>query len=164
MNHSRWSPKGNRQMRRILNQATNAAVKLNGSIFQILYGRYLPRLGHNQTIGIIAHKLCRLIWKILHWESATKNEAQRSGKRPSKSAPEKCSENSGGLVTESNRTLLNQPSQHDCHLRLARFSTLRRKGQSQLSFLLFLCADLRFGEDEKTVPAICPCRGPFVIR
>jgi transposase len=25
-----------------------------------------PRLGHNQTIGIIAHKLCRLIWKILH--------------------------------------------------------------------------------------------------
>ena len=66
MNHSRRSPQGNRHMRRILNQAANAAVKLKGSILQILYGRYVPRLGHNQTIGIIAHKLCRLIWKILH--------------------------------------------------------------------------------------------------
>jgi len=53
-------------MRRILNQASNAAVKHKGSIFQILYRRYVPRLGHNQTIGIIAHKLCRLVWKILH--------------------------------------------------------------------------------------------------
>ena len=53
-------------MRRILNQAANAAAKLKGSIFEILYRRYVPRLGHNQTIGIIAHKLCRLVWKILH--------------------------------------------------------------------------------------------------
>jgi len=60
------SPKGNRQMRRILNQAANAAVKYKGGIFQILYRRYLPRLGHNQTIGVIAHRLCRLIWKILY--------------------------------------------------------------------------------------------------
>jgi transposase len=66
VNHSRRSPQGNRHMRRILNQAANAAVKSKGSIFQILYGRYVPRMGHNQTIGIIAHKLCRLIWKILH--------------------------------------------------------------------------------------------------
>jgi len=66
VNHSRRSPQGNRHMRRILNQAANAAAKHKGSIFQILYGRYVPRLGHNQTIGIIAHKLCRLVWKILH--------------------------------------------------------------------------------------------------
>jgi hypothetical protein len=51
-------------MRRILNQAANAAAKLKGSIFEILYHRCVPRLGHNQTIGIIAHKLCRLVWKI----------------------------------------------------------------------------------------------------
>src|SRR5262249_30151871 len=51
---------------RILNQAANAAVKYKGSLFQILYRRYVPRLGHNQTIGVIAHRLCRLIWKILH--------------------------------------------------------------------------------------------------
>jgi transposase len=66
VSHSHRSPKGNRHMRRILNQAANAAVKLKGSIFQILYRRYVPRLGHKQTIGVIAHRLCRLIWKILH--------------------------------------------------------------------------------------------------
>jgi hypothetical protein len=26
----------------------------------------VPRLGHNKTIGAIAHRLCRLIWIILH--------------------------------------------------------------------------------------------------
>ena len=66
VSHSHRSPKGNRHMRRILNQAANAAVKYKGSIFEILYRRYVPRLGHNQTIGVIAHRLCRLIWKILH--------------------------------------------------------------------------------------------------
>jgi transposase len=66
VNYSRRSPQGNRQIRRILNQAANSAVKYKGSIFEILYRRYVPRLGHKHTIGIIAHKLCRLIWKILH--------------------------------------------------------------------------------------------------
>jgi len=66
VNYSHRSPKGNRPMRRILNQAANAAVKYKGSIFEILYRRYVPRFGHNQTIGLIAHRLCRLIWKILH--------------------------------------------------------------------------------------------------
>ena len=66
VNYSHRSPKGNRNMRRILNQAANAAVKYKGSLFAILYRRYVPRLGHNQTIGVIAHRLCRLIWKILH--------------------------------------------------------------------------------------------------
>src|SRR5438552_7302090 len=63
---SHRSPKGNRQMRRILNQCANAAVRTKGSIFEIVYRRLLPRLGHNQTIGAIAHRLCRLIWIILH--------------------------------------------------------------------------------------------------
>ncbi len=31
-----------------------------------IYRRLVPRLGHAQTIGAIAHRLCRLIWKILH--------------------------------------------------------------------------------------------------
>ena len=66
VNNSGRSPHGNRHMRRILNQAANSAVKLKGSIFEILYRRYVPRLGHKHTIAIIAHKLCRLIWKILH--------------------------------------------------------------------------------------------------
>ena len=65
-NQNRRSPKGNRQMRRLLNQAANAAVHCKGSIFQLLYRRYVPRLGHNHTISVIAHRLCRLVWKILH--------------------------------------------------------------------------------------------------
>ena len=63
---SHRTPKGNRAMRRILNQASNAAVKAKGSIFETLYRRLVPRLGHKQTIGAIAHRLCRLIWMILH--------------------------------------------------------------------------------------------------
>jgi len=53
-------------MRRLLNQAANAAIKVKGSIFEIIYRRCVPRLGHNQTIGVIAHRQCRLIWLILH--------------------------------------------------------------------------------------------------
>jgi transposase len=60
------SPKGNRHMRRILNQCANAAAKSKGTIFEIVYRRLVSRLGHNQTIGAIAHRLCRLIWIILH--------------------------------------------------------------------------------------------------
>jgi transposase len=63
---SHRSPKGNRQMRRILNQAANSAAKSKGTIFEIVYRRLVSRLGHNQTIGAIAHRLCRLIWIILH--------------------------------------------------------------------------------------------------
>ena len=66
VNRSKRSPKGNRQMRRILNQAANAAVKHKGSIFEIVYRRLVLRLGHNKTIGAIAHRLCQLIWIILH--------------------------------------------------------------------------------------------------
>jgi len=66
VNRSKRSPKGNRQMRRILYQAANAAVKHKGSIFEIVYRRFVLRLGHNKTIGAIAHRLCQLIWIILH--------------------------------------------------------------------------------------------------
>ena len=41
-------------MRRILNQAANAAAKSKGTIFEIVYRRLVSRLGHNQTIGAIA--------------------------------------------------------------------------------------------------------------
>ena len=63
---SHRSPKGNRHMRRILNQCANAAAKSKGTIFEIVYRRLVSRLGHNQTIGAIAHRQCRLIWLILH--------------------------------------------------------------------------------------------------
>jgi transposase len=66
INYSHRSPKGNHNMRRVLNQAANAAVKAKGTIFEIVYRRTVPRLGHNQTIGAIAHRQCLLIWKLLH--------------------------------------------------------------------------------------------------
>ena len=85
VSYSHRSPKGNRQMRRLLNQAANAAVKTKGSIFELVYRRLVPRLGHAQAIGAIAHRLCRLIWKILHQgvsyeergPAVTKQRAQR---------------------------------------------------------------------------------------
>src|SRR2546426_10352309 len=48
VNYSHRSPKGNRHMRRLLNQAANAAARTKGSIFEIVYRRSVPRLGHNQ--------------------------------------------------------------------------------------------------------------------
>jgi transposase len=60
------SPKGNRMMRRVLSQVANAAVKSNGSVFQAVYRRLVPRLGHNKAIWAVVHRLCRLTWKILH--------------------------------------------------------------------------------------------------
>jgi len=49
VNYAHRSPKGNRHMRRLLNQTANAAVKTKGSIFEIVYRRSVPRLGHNQA-------------------------------------------------------------------------------------------------------------------
>jgi transposase len=53
-------------MRRVLTQVAEAAVKTKGSIFDILYRRWLPRMGHNRAIWALAHRICRLTWKILH--------------------------------------------------------------------------------------------------
>jgi transposase len=64
--HSTRSPKGNRHMRRLLNQAAQSAVKVKGSIFELTFSRLLPRLGYQQAIWAIAHRLCRVLWVILH--------------------------------------------------------------------------------------------------
>ena len=53
-------------MRRILNQAAHAAVKTKGCFFQALFRRLLPRLGYKGAIWAVAHRLCRLVWIILH--------------------------------------------------------------------------------------------------
>ena len=65
-NRSSRSAKGNKYLRRILTQAAHAAVKNKGTCFQALFRRLLPRLGYNCAIWAIAHRLCRLVWKILH--------------------------------------------------------------------------------------------------
>jgi transposase len=65
-NHSSHSPKGNRFVRKLLTQAAQAAVRKQGSHFQSLFRRLLPRLAYNGAIWAIAHRLGRLVWKILH--------------------------------------------------------------------------------------------------
>jgi transposase len=60
------SAKGNRSMRRLLNQLAHAAVKKQDSQMQIVFMRLCPRLGYAKAVWAIAHRLCRLIWKILH--------------------------------------------------------------------------------------------------
>ena len=87
VNYSHRSPKGNRHMRRLLNQCANAAVKMKGSVFEIVYRRFVARLGHNQAIGAISHRLCRLIWLILHQGVRYEERAQRSANDRTTSAP-----------------------------------------------------------------------------
>ena len=65
-NHRSRSAKGNKYPRRVLSQAAHAAVKKRGSYFQALFRRLLPRLGYQSAIWAIAHRLCRVVWKILH--------------------------------------------------------------------------------------------------
>ena len=60
------SPRGSSVMRRILNQAAHAAVKAKGSVFQDFYHRIVTRLGRKKAIWAVAHKLCRIAWKVLH--------------------------------------------------------------------------------------------------
>jgi transposase len=65
-NHSSRSAKGNKYLRRVLNQAAHAAVKKKGSHFQVVFRRLLPRLGYQSAIWAVAHRLCRMVWKIVH--------------------------------------------------------------------------------------------------
>jgi len=62
------SAHGNRTMRRILDQAANAAVKAKGTVFQARYQRIRGRdpKKHNVAIWAVAHHLCRVTWSILH--------------------------------------------------------------------------------------------------
>jgi transposase len=54
------SPKGNRAMRRILNQVANAAVKSKGTVFEAVYRRLKPRLEHGKALWAVANRLCKV--------------------------------------------------------------------------------------------------------
>jgi transposase len=60
------SPKGNRFMRRILNQCAWAAARTKNSYFEGLFRRLVPRLGISKAIWAVAHRLLRVLWRILH--------------------------------------------------------------------------------------------------
>lgn len=83
VSHSERSPKGNRPMRRILNQAANAAVKVKGSVFYAHYHRIIARdqKMHAKAIWAVANRLCRLIWVILRRGVAYEERGQASDPR-----------------------------------------------------------------------------------
>jgi transposase len=77
--HTDRSPHGNRPMRRVLTEIAYAAVRTKDSRFQELFRRLVPRLGVKKAIWAIAHRLCRLIWKILHKEVTYVEYGVRAG-------------------------------------------------------------------------------------
>ena len=92
-NHSSRSAKGNKYLRRVLNQAAHAAVAKKGSYFQVVFRRLMPRLGYKSAIWAIAHRLCRVVWKILHegcdisskaakWVPGKRNNVPRCWREP----------------------------------------------------------------------------------
>lgn len=66
VSYSSRSAKGNPMLRRLLTQCAWAAVKVKGSIFEQKFRILLPRLGAKSAIWAIAHRLLRVIWKVLH--------------------------------------------------------------------------------------------------
>jgi len=65
-NHSGRSAKGNRFLRRLLCQAAQAAVRTEGSHLQSLFKRLVVRLGYVKAVWAVAHRICKIIWNILH--------------------------------------------------------------------------------------------------
>lgn len=65
---SQHCPKGHRPLRSLLAQLAWAAVRTKGSYFQEIFRRWVPRLGANKAVWAVAHKLIRIIWRILHEE------------------------------------------------------------------------------------------------
>lgn len=61
------------------------SIRRPGSIFELVYRRLVVHLGHAQAIGAIAHRLCRLVWKILH-DGAAYEERDRPSPKPVPSA------------------------------------------------------------------------------
>jgi transposase len=66
VSYSSRSAKGNPMLRRLLTQCAWAAVKVKGSIFEQKFRILLPRLGAKPAIWAVAHRLLRVIWKVLH--------------------------------------------------------------------------------------------------
>ncbi len=60
------TPTGNRALRSLLTQVAWGAVHTNGSFFQQLFRRLIPRLGIQKAIWAVAHRLTRLISRIPH--------------------------------------------------------------------------------------------------
>ena len=66
----------------MLCQVAHAAVRTKDSHLQIVFKKLVGRLGYNKAVWAVAHKLCRVVWKILHQGVSY----QERGHRPSATA------------------------------------------------------------------------------
>jgi len=66
---SNRSAKGNPTLRRLLSQIAWSAVRTKDSFFQELYRRLIPRLGIHKAAWAVAHRIAKVIWKILHQQA-----------------------------------------------------------------------------------------------
>ena len=66
VNHSGRSAKGNRFLRRLLCQAAQAAARTNQSQLQSVFKRLVVRLGYVKAVWAIAHRICKIVWNVLH--------------------------------------------------------------------------------------------------
>jgi transposase len=65
-NYSGRCAKGNRFLRRLLCQAAQAAARTKDSHLQSIFKRLVVRLGYVKAIWAVAHRICIIIWKVLH--------------------------------------------------------------------------------------------------
>lgn len=59
------SPKGNRFVRGLVCQVAHAASRTKGSYWESLYQRWVRRMAPAKALWAVAHRLLRLIWKLL---------------------------------------------------------------------------------------------------
>jgi hypothetical protein len=62
-----------------LNQLAWAAVRTKGSYFQDLFRRLVVRKGPKVAIWAVAHRMLRVIWKVLHQKVRYVEHGPRSG-------------------------------------------------------------------------------------
>ncbi len=114
-NHSSRSPKGNKFLRRILTQAAQAAVRKKGCHFQNVFRRLMPGLGYKGAIWAIAHRLCRLVWKILHDGVSYIEQGAETTPQAKKRRAQKLTQALRKLGYQVTLTLMPPPEEPACH-------------------------------------------------
>ena len=92
---------------------------------RVVYRRLVVRLGHAQAIGAIAHRLCRLVWKILHEGVAYEERGPAVTKARAQRRAAKMIRELRSLGYHVGLALLLRRVQHEWE----RFSTLVRRTQ-----------------------------------
>ena len=114
-NHSSRCAKGNRYVRRVLTEAAQAAIKKKGSHFQNLFRRFVVKQGYKGAVWAVAHRLARLVWKILHDGVSYQEQGQESNPKARKRRAQKLAKALRKLgysvtLTELHPTPLPEPS------------------------------------------------------